>query len=104
MQKDFYIICENENDIFLFKSISKRLQKVFHYSESDAIDMINVYVSRFTDPVFCNKHNIGVQNLGFFHRCGPAEMMARVEYYINRSSEPDEENFIRWLNSLEDFG
>jgi hypothetical protein len=93
-------ISSNDDEVFLFERVVKHLQSLHGYSCDAAIRLVNEYYKKFTDPDYCDQHNISVQTMDFFGHIEARSMADRVHYYQGLKHEPDEAAFIEWQRKI----
>lgn len=93
-------VSSDDDEVFLFERVVGHLQSSYEYSLNDAVELVNGYYSKFTDPEFCEKFGIPVQNIDFFFHIEALGMADRVHYYLGLNNTPDERAFIDWQRSV----
>lgn len=89
-------VSTDDDEIYLFERVVAHLQSRYKYLQDDAVKLVNEYYTNFTNPVFCEKFNIPVQNIDFFCHIEAVGMADRVHYYQGLGHIPDEPTFIKW--------
>lgn len=77
-----------------FERVVSHLQSRYKYLPDDAVELVNGYYANFTNPVFCEKFGIPVQNVDFFCHMEANAMADRIHYYQGLAHIPDERAFI----------
>jgi hypothetical protein len=93
-------VSTDDDEIYLFERVVAHLQSRYKYLPDDAAELVNDYYANFTDPAFCEKFNIPVQNVDFFCHMEAVAMADRVHYYQGLSHIPDERAFIEWQRKI----
>lgn len=86
----------NDDGMFLFERIIKSLTSLYGYSSDEAIELIEIYYSKFTNCEFCYRHGIPIQTMDFFHHIESRSMAERVHYYAALGNVPNESKLIAW--------
>ncbi|MFG0227307.1 hypothetical protein [Achromobacter sp. 413638] len=92
---------DDEDAIWLFERIVRELGKRFDHAEAEAVDLVNRYCQKFTDPDFCRAYDVPVQTMEFFAREESLAMADRVHFYVVLGNEPNESAFVEWEKRLE---
>ncbi|MBC3918115.1 hypothetical protein H8L32_11555 [Undibacterium sp. CY18W] len=93
-------VSSDEDEVFLFERVVSHLQTTYKHTLEDAVRLVNEYYSNFTDPIFCKKFHIPVQNIDFFGHIEARGMADRVHYYQGLGHVPDERAFIDWQREI----
>lgn len=90
----------DEDELWLFHRILVELQEGFGHSEEVAVDLVNGYYRRFTDPAYCDRFNMSAQGMEFFFHEEAIQMADRIQYYEFLGHQPNEWEFIQWHRSI----
>lgn len=90
------ISSDDEDEVWLFERTVLQLQKEYGHTEANAINLVNQYYKKFTDPKFCSLYDMSVQTAEFFCREESLSMADRVQFYEAMCNAPDEQAFIQW--------
>lgn len=93
-------LSSDDDEIFLFERVVSHLQSRYKYSLDEAVELVNGYYENFTDPIFCGKFNVPVQNVDFFCHMEAVAMADRVHYYQGLGHIPGERAFIEWQRKI----
>jgi hypothetical protein len=86
----------DDDEIFLLERIVERLKSSYGHSNDKAVELVNSYLSKFTDQDFCLKHKIPVQTVDFFLHIEALGMADRIQFYEVLDNIPNENEFISW--------
>jgi hypothetical protein len=89
----------NEDEAWMFERTVQQLQKDYDHTKDEAVDLLNKYHEKFTDPEFCKLHKIAVQTTDFFCHEESLAMADRVQFYEALKNAPDEIRFVQWQRS-----
>ncbi len=90
----------NDDEIYLFERIVEQLKSSYGHSNDQAIELVNSYLSKFTDQEFCLKHKIPVQTVDFFFHIEALGMADRIRFYEVWDNIPNENEFISWQRKV----
>ena len=93
-------VSSDDDEIYLFERVVAHLQSRYKYFPDDAVKLVNGYYANFTNPVFCEKFCIPVQNVDFFCHMEAVAMADRVQYYQALGHIPDERAFVEWQRKI----
>ncbi|MBN3006464.1 hypothetical protein JW897_22235 [Chromobacterium alkanivorans] len=96
MPMQLLISSDDEDEVWLFERTARQLKKEYGHTEAEAVNLVNGYYKKFTDPVFCSSYDLSVQTAEFFHREESLSMADRVQFYEAMGNAPDEQAFIQW--------
>lgn len=89
-------VSTDDDEIYLFERVIAHLQSRYRYLPDSAMQLVNDYYANFTNPDFCEKFGIPVQNVDFFCHMEAVSMADRVHYYQGLGHIPDERAFVEW--------
>ena len=96
-------VSSDEELIYFFERVINYLKSAHEYEHNEAVELVNRYYSKLTNPDFCKEFGIPFQNIDTFYHIEARSMADRVKFYEGLNNTPDESKFIDWQNKIRKF-